>query len=206
MDKPFKMDFCDTLLYHSIVAVISLLLILILYFTGTDFGRAVAAMAFFLLFLTLIIGPIMKIWKPFSEASPWDLPWSCRKELGIWFMIFSVSHMLLVLDSRYWGALGYSTGMRFSDMIAFIVIFWALVLTVASFGRVIEFLGISAWRWLYRFTYIIFYLTGAHVISRADRPLDWLRWAYLFMIVLVILLQSVAFIKTVANYRKTMVR
>jgi len=201
-----KMDFRNTPLYHSIVAVISVLLVLILYFAGIDFGRAVAGMAFFLLFLTLIIGPVMRLWRPSLEALPWNLPWSWRGELGIWFTIFSVFHVLLIFDSSHWDIAGYLAGMRLSDLAALVAIFWSLVLTVASFTRVIKFLGISAWRWLHSFAYVIFYLVGAHVINhaflRADRPSDWLHWMYLLMIIIVIILQTVAFIKTVVNYRR----
>jgi sulfoxide reductase heme-binding subunit YedZ len=204
------MDFRNTFSYHSIVALISVLLILLLYFTGTEFGRAVAGIAFLLLFLTLIVGPIMRLWKPATEALPWNLPWSWRSELGIWFTIFSVGHMLLVFDSRYWDVAGYLAGMRLSDLVAFVAIFWSLVLTAASFAGVIKFLGISAWRWLHGFAYVIFYLAGAHVINhaflRTGHPTDWLHWAYLLMIIVIILLQSAAFVKTVVNYRKTVVR
>lgn len=204
------MDFRNTFSYHSAVALISVLLTLLLYFTGTGFGRAVAGIAFFLLFLTLIVGPVMRLWKPAVEALPWNLPWSWRSELGIWFTIFSVAHMLLVFDSRYWDVTGYLAGMRLSDLVAFVAIFWALVLTASSFSRIIKFLGLSAWRWLHSFAYVIFYLVGAHVINhaflRAERPLDWLHWAYLLMIIVVILLQSAAFVETVMNYRRTVVQ
>jgi len=200
------MDFRNTFSYHLAVALISVLLILLLYFTGTGFNRAVAGVAFFLLFLVLIIGPIMRLWRPALEALPWNLPWSWRGELGIWFTVFSVAHLLLVFFNNQWNITGYLAVMRLSDLVAFVALFLALILTAASGGKVAKSLGISAWRWLQSFAYVTFYLVGAHVINhaflRAGRPLDWLHWAYLAMIIIIILLQSAAFVKTVVNYRK----
>lgn len=201
------MDFRNTFSHHLAVVLISVLLILLLYFTGTGFNRAVAGVAFFLLFLALTIGPVMRLWRPALEALPWNLPWSWRGELGIWFAIFSIAHMLLVFDAGQWNVTGYLVTMRISDLIAFVALFLAVILAVTSSGKMVKFLGIVSWRWLQSFAYVIFYLVGAHVINhaflRAGRPLDWLHWAYLTMIIIVILLQSAAFIKTVVNYRKT---
>ena len=201
------MDFRNTFIYHLIVALMSLLLVILIWSTGIDINRAVAGVAFFLLFLTLIVGPVMRLWRPALEALPWNLPWSWRGELGIWFMIVSVAHILLVLSGRQWDVAGYMAGMRLSDLVAFAAVFWALILTVTSFGRIIKFLGVSSWRWLHSFAYVVFYLIGAHVINhaflRANRPEDWLHWSYLVIILIVIVLQFTAFTKTVINYRKS---
>lgn len=202
------MDFRNRLLYHFIVALMSFTLGLIFYLLGIGLGRAIAGVAFTLLFLTLIIGPIMRLWRPALEALPWQLPWSWRGELGIWFVVVSVIHMLFIFQGGKWDVIGYLVGMRLSDLIALVALFLGLILTVTSFGAVIKFLGVMSWKWLHSFAYVIFYLIGAHVINHAflrpDRPKDWLHWLYLIMILVVIVLQSSAFIKTVANYRKSL--
>lgn len=202
------MDFRNTFLYHLAVAAMSFLLASVLYWLGIEFNRIIAAVAFTLLFLTLIIGPVMKLWRPALEALPWNLPWSWRGELGIWFTIVSMAHVLLILRGRQWDVAGYMAGMRLSDLVALVAVFLALILTVTSFGRVIKFLGITSWRWLHSFAYVIFYLVSAHVINHAflrpGRPADWLHWLYLIMILIVIALQFGAFAKTVINYRKSL--
>ena len=200
------MDFHNTFLYHFVVASMSFLLGLVFYLAGIELGRAIAGVAFTLLFLTMIIGPAMRLWRPALEVLPWQLPWSWRGELGLWFTIVSLSHLLYVFYGRQWDVLGYLAGMRLADLVAFVALFLALILAVTSLGPVIKFLGIMSWKWLHSFTYVVFYLVGAHVINHAflrpDRPEDWLHWLYLVMILIVIILQFSAFVKTVARYRK----
>lgn len=202
------MDFRNTFLYHLIIALMSLLLVLALLSSGINLNRATAGTAFFLLFLTLIIGPIMRLWKPNSKALPLNLPWSWRGELGIWFTIVSIVHISFVLSSKQWDVVNYIIKMRLSDLVALVAIFFAIILTITSFGRVIKFLGMASWRWLHSFAYVIFYLVGAHVINhaflRSGHPEDWLHWSYLVMILIVIALQASAFGKTVIDYRKTL--
>lgn len=202
------MDFRNTFLYHLVVATISLLLVFVFYSSGIDLNRALAGTAFILLFLTLIIGPIMRIWRPALEALPWNLPWSWRGELGIWFTIVSIVHVSLIFSARQWDVIGYLASMRISDLIGLVALFLAIILTITSFGKVINFLGVPSWRWLHSFAYVVFYLVGAHAINHAflrpDRPADWPHWSYLVMIVIVIALQTAAFIKTVINYRQSL--
>jgi len=202
------MDFRNTFLYHLIVALASILLAFIFYRLGIELNRAVAGVAFILLLLTLIIGPIMRIWRPTMEALPWNLPWSWRGELGIWFMVLSIGHVALVLRDRQWDITGYLQGMRLADMVGLAALFIALVLTVTSFGKIIKYLGVASWRWLHSFTYVVFYLVGAHVINHAflrpDRPEDWLHWLYPTLMIVVIILQVSAFWKTVMDYQKSL--
>ena len=200
------MDFHNTFLYHLVVASMSFLLGLVFYSAGIELGRAIAGVAFTLLFLTMIIGPLMRLWRPALEVLPWHLPWSWRGELGIWFTVVSVIHMFFIFSGRQWDVAGYIAGMRLSDIVALVALFLALILAVTSLGPVIKFLGVASWKWLHSFTYVVFYLVAAHVINHAflrpDRPEDWLHWLYLVMILIVIILQFSAFVKTVAQYRK----
>lgn len=200
------MDIRNKFTHHIAVLFLSLILIAALFFSGISLGRAVAGTAFILLFLTLIIGPIVKLWHPFLEVLPWDLPWSWRGELGIWFAIVSTVHMLLVFHGNQWDVIGYISGMRLSTLAGFIALFLTFILAITSFYKIIKFLGLSSWKWLQSFAYVIFYLVGLHTINHAflrpGRPQDWLHWSYLIMIIVVILLQSAAFVKTVSSHRK----
>lgn len=202
------MDFHNTFLYHLVVAIVSFILVFILSSTGVGFNRAVAGVAFVLLFLTLIIGPIVRLFRANLTNLPWELPWSWRGELGIWFTIMSIIHLSFVFAGKQWDVIGYVVGMRLSDFVAFVALFLALVLMSTSFSRVIKFIGISSWKWLHSFTYVVFYLISAHVINHAflrpDRPENWIHWLYLFMMIAVIVLQFIAFSKTVIDYRKSL--
>ncbi len=200
------MDFHNTPLYHLVVAAMSFFLISALYFTGINLNRAVAGVAFFLLFLTLIIGPIMRLWRPDREVLPWNLPWSWRGELGIWFTVLSAAHIFIVFNKAGWDIAGSIARRRLSGLVAWVAVFWGLILTITSFRKIIKFLGVSAWKWLHKFTYVVFYLVGAHIINHAflrpGRPVDWLHWSYPVMMLVVIALQGAAFAKTVVDNRK----
>jgi methionine sulfoxide reductase heme-binding subunit len=161
------MDIQNKLSYHFIVASFSVLLTFFMFLSGISLGRSIAATAFILLFLVLAIGPVMKIWKPTMQALPWNFPWSWRGELGIWFFIFSILHVLFVFYQKQWDISGYIANMRLSDLIGFIALFLALILTITSFNRIIMFMGISSWKWLQTFAYVVFYLTGCHIINHA---------------------------------------
>ena len=204
------MDSRNTISYHIIIALGSFVLLIFLGLLGIEPNRAVPAIAFFLLFLTLIIGPIMRFWQPIVNVLPWNLPWSWRGELGIWFVIMSIAHMLFIFKGAHWDVLGYLSEMRLSNLVAFVALFWALILTVTSFGSVIKFIGVSSWRWLHSFAYVVFYLIGAHVINHAflrpGRPSDWLHWTYLAMMLVIVFLQLTAFLITVKEYRKSLVK
>ncbi|MDO8601278.1 MAG: ferric reductase-like transmembrane domain-containing protein [bacterium] len=201
------MDFRNKLLNHFIVGLLSLLLVLLFHSSGISLIRATAGTAFVLLFLTLIIGPIMRLWQPALAGLPWDLPWSWRGELGIWFTILAITHVSLIFSGKHWDIAGYLATMRISDLIGLVALFFALILAATSFGKVVKFLGILSWRWLHSFAYVIFYLVGLHTINhaffRTGRPANWLHWIYLVLMIIVIFLQFAAFIKTVINYRKT---
>lgn len=191
----------NKLLNHIVVALTSSLLIYVLWSSGIDINRSIAGVSFFLLFLTLIIGPIMQLWRPLLKVLPWDLPWSWRGELGIWFTLLAAVHVFLILDDRQWEMNFY-----LSDIIGLVALFLAFILVATSFGKVIKFLGVESWRWLHSLAYVVFYLVGFHVINHAflrpGRPEDWLHWMYPVMMVIIILLQTSAFVKTVIYQRK----
>jgi len=186
-----------------VVELLSLVLIYIFWLSGIGLNRSVAAVSFVLLFLVLIIGPIMKLWRPVVEHLPWEMPWSWRGELGIWFFLLSLAHVGLVMYDRE----GLGT-LRLADYLGLVALFWALVLTATSFEKVIKFIGVKSWKWLHSFAYVIFYLVGFHTINhaflRTGRPDSWIHWSYLVMITVVIVLQISAFAREVVLYRKSL--
>jgi sulfoxide reductase heme-binding subunit YedZ len=145
----------------------------------------------------------MKLWRPIADHLPWDMPWSWRGELGIWFTILSVAHVYLVVSERQ-----PSSVFRLADYLGMVALFWALVLTATSFGKVIKFIGVKSWKWLHSFAYVLFYLAGAHILNhaflRTGRPDSWIHWAYAGMIGMVFVLQLSGFVREIALYRKSL--
>ena len=135
------------------------------------------------------------------KVLPWNLPWSWRGELGIWFTLLSAVHVFLIFDGRQW-----ETNFYLSDIIGLVALFLAFILAATSLNKVIRFLGVESWRWLHTLAYVVFYLVGFHTINHAflrqGRPEDWLHWMYPVMMVIVVLLQASAFIKTVIYQRR----
>jgi sulfoxide reductase heme-binding subunit YedZ len=170
-------------------------------------SRPVGFIPFLLLFLVMIIGPLMKLF-PVLFPKWGDFPWNWRAELGIWFAVWSVIHMLFVFAGREWNVGAYLANISPWALGALIAVFMAIVLALISFRGAINFLGPESWKWLQNyFTYVIWWLVVIHVLNLALlRPSfpseDWLHCLYLVMVLLVPFLQTLAFIKVVKENRK----
>ncbi len=203
--------------HHLIIAVLTFGGVFLVWFlkveemaltqqTINQFSRPVGAVPFILLFLTMLIGPVMKL-KPSLFEDLGDFPYSWRAELGIWFAFWAVIHTLFVVYSRD-GFLDYLEGISPWALGALIAVVMAVVLAFLSHKKAIKWLTADCWKWLQNhFTYAIWWLTVIHVLDRALlRPGfpsgDLLHWLYLIMVVLIPLLQFIAFVKTVKENRK----
>ncbi len=188
-------------LNHIVVFGLSLLLVYVFLLSGISLNRAVAGASFVLLFLILIIGPWMQLIKPSIRVLPWGIPWSWRGELGIWFAILSVIHFLLVFSGDNW-----KIRWSLAAILGLVALFWTTILAITSFSKIIKLLGVDSWRWLHAFAYVIFYTSGLHVVYHAflrnGRPSHWLHWAYLAMMIIVVILEASAFVKNVIHRKK----
>jgi len=195
------------------IGVGSVLLAVILWLLGYDIQRTVAAVPYVVLFLVLIIGPLVRIWPALLKRFSPGFPVSWRSELGIWFAIWSVVHILFVFSARDWDVIGYMIDMSPWAFGAFVATFIAIVLAITSNQKALKFLGVDAWKWHQSHgTYLIFWLAVVHVYDRAyRRPFrdvgfpsnDPIHWVYIIMTLTVIVLHVAAFIKIVSEYRKT---
>ena len=198
----------NRLTYHIIVALLSLVLTALFWRSGMTLNQATAAAAFVLLFLVMIIGPMMRLWwKPYLRKLPYGIPFRWRGELGVWFIVLSILHGLLVWRGREWEVLP----MRPGDLMGLIAIAWGLALAATSSGKAMKFLGIKQWKWLQMAgAYVIFYLVVAHTLYHAWlRPPfapDALSYTYLAMTLVVITLQFGTFAHTVIEAKKLRVR
>lgn len=196
---------------HIIVGVFSIILVLAQYYLlDTEWPAAFARTAFVLLVLVLIIGPLVGLKVINKEMHPKIEPWSWRGELGIWFTIMALAHFIILLIERPLtdmikiGGSGYSLT-NFIGLIALVI---SIILSFASLGRVIKFLGVVSWRVLHSLTYVVFYLVAAHLIyfqffsSYGEVGPDWFGWLAVILSSLVIILQIAAYIQTVRRQNK----
>lgn len=194
--------------HHIVIAFFSTIIVIVMVLAGFRVSRAIAAMSFFLLFLVMVIGPVRVVFSSLKKRLPPKFPWNWRAELGIWFTIWSVIHILYVFNARDWDILGYIIDMSPWAFGAFVAVIMAIFLSAISCQKALEYIGVEAWKWIQSyFSYVIFWLTTVHVVDRALlRPgfpsADWIHWLYLAMIDLLIILQMAGFLKKVKEYRK----
>ncbi len=194
--------------HHFYILIFSVSIFFLLIFLGFRTGRAIGAIPFFLLFLVMAIGPTVRIWPSLVRIPPKQFPWALRGELGIWFVVWSIVHIINIFYLRNWEIWEYIKGMSPWAFGAFVAVFMGIILAVTSSKKAINFLGFENWKWLQSFAYVIFWLTAVHVIDRALlRPgflsTDWLHRIYLLMIIIIPVLQITDFIKKVLKYKKT---
>ena len=198
-------DTQNSLKRHAIVGVASVIVAAAMYLVGYHYQEVAAAIPYFLLFLTVVIGPLLVVFPGIRRRFRGNFPVNWRSELGIWFVIWVIIHVVLVIDARSIDIL-WGSPWAFSASIAVIL---ALVLLFTSNDRVFDYVGPKAWKWHQSHaTYLIFYLLASHIWHRAylipgfpsDEPLHWI---YLLMFAIVVILHVVGFIKVVRHYRLT---
>ena len=155
--------------------------------------RALGDTAFSFLFITLIIGPLAKLWRLALRLVPW------RREFGIWFAFLALSHFVRVI--------GYALsepGLELPILLGLTALFFTLTLMATSSDRAVNFLGISSWKWLHSFAYVIFYLIAAHAayfLFWRYPEVNWFQYPFLVMAFVVPALQISAFIKEIIRQR-----
>jgi len=215
---------------HLIIAFPSILLIGLFWFSRMDWDpemrlwRAVGDSSWVLLCLSLIMGPMARLWQSLARFVPW------RREIGIWFGVLALAHALLVFNGwvrwdimqffgyEYIEQLGRKAriepGFGLSNSLGLIALVWSLILTATSSNWAIKKLGSNAWKWLHSAAYVIFYLVFLHVFyflfmhytisfhrSVPENP-NWLAAPFVIITLSVPVLQALAFTKTVSRRKK----
>ena len=217
----------NLLIRHLIVGLLALLLTLPFWFGRLDWDpemrlwRAIGDGSFVLLFFTLAIGPVAKLWNPAARLVPW------RRETGIWYGLLAFVHTYLIFSG--WARwdwlrfLGYEfipqlersarieLGFGLSNLIGLVAVILTVALVATSSNWAINRLGASAWKWLQYGSYTVFYLVVLHTIYflfmhytisfHRIPPADpnWFRYPFLGLVAMIPILQAAAFIKTVAR-------
>ena len=194
--------------HHAAVVVISLILAAILWAMGIPIPRIVAAIAWFLLFFVMVIGPLTKLWPSINTRFTGNFPLNWRSELGIWFVIWSLVHVVTVFDSLGWDIVGFFDDMAAAVLAAVVALIIAFILALTSNNAAFQFLGSKAWKWHQSHgTYVLFWLLVVHIYEqiflRYGLPTeDPLHLLYLATIAIVVVLHVGAFIKVVVHYRR----
>lgn len=183
--------------------------------------KAFGDAALILLFITLAIGPLAKLWSSAAKLVVW------RKHVGIWFALIAVIHGFLVWDgwarwdiSRFFGyefvpqlnrIVRLEPGFGLANIIGVVALFWTIILLATSSEKAIKYLGIS-WKWLHQSVNIIFYLSAIHTayflyihytlsFHKNIPPPNWFRVPFLLLVAVVLILKLMAFMKTVRKQK-----
>ncbi|WP_078597784.1 hypothetical protein [Evansella clarkii] len=184
------------------------------------FWRAWAHAAFVLLFLALILSPMAILWESVKRFRSW------RRELGIWFAVLSFGHGYAIWDRwarwdiatlfgfEYFEEAGSYVLLRpevgIMNMMGLVMAPMITLLAVTSFDRAVKILGPSSWKWLHgTLIHVIFYIVMLRGVLylfyffqvtppdwRVYPPI-WFLFVFLWMGIIVVLLQSAAFAKIV---------
>ncbi len=187
------------------------------------YWKAVGDGAYMLLFLTLLIGPLTKV------IPHTILLLTFRRETGIWFTLLAAYHGFLIASGwAMWDwmrFLGYEyipqvgrlvrlePGFGLANLLGLTALVLAVILAATSSDKAVNFLGVSSWKWLQSAAYIIFYLVSLHILyflfinytpsfHKGVPPPDWFRYPFLIMTLTLIVLQALAFIKTIKNNKQ----
>ncbi len=224
------------LLRHLGVAIAGILAVTLVWQVNSTWSpdmrlwKAFGGGSFFLLWFALFIGPAARVWLPLQRFV------SFRREAGVWFFLIAVVHSYLILDGwvrwSVWEFFGYQfipetemymrveSGFGLANLAGFVALTFALTLAATSFDRAINFLGVSSWKWLHSFSYLVFYLSAIHVLYFAfihytpsllravlgqptNYPDNPLKFYYLAAFLSVLLVQIIAFILTVRKQRNS---
>lgn len=215
---------------HFFVASLGALLTYLFFKSYPQWGidhamwRSFAHTAFVLLVLSLILGPLAKLWRPFNRFISW------RREFGFWFAIFALIHGYMIWKRWAVGDVMRLFGFEYFEQLSGYVLFrpevgimnmmglmvlpMIIVLAITSSDRAVSFLGISSWKWLHSsLAHVIFYVLVLRGIlyfffffeltypRMAQYPSVWFLYPFIGMALLVVLLQAAAFIKTVFRQR-----
>lgn len=189
-----------------------------------SFGVGAAVLIWFV----ALSGPAARLWPALIRVITW------RREAGIWFALVAAVHFYLIWDGwARWDIgellgfqyvpeldayLRFEPGFGLANLMGLTALLFALVLAATSFDRAVSFLGISSWKWLHSFTYVIFYIVALHSLYFAfihytpaphrvmmglqtGYPENILRFGYVAMLLSVLGVQLAAFVKTVRQRR-----
>ena len=177
-------------------------------------NRAYADVSFFLLVLTLMIGPLSKFSKYFYRFRSW------RRELGIWCAITATLHVYVLFEGWFqWelirliigvnqdsGRLTFDPGFTISNLLGLISLVYVLLLALISNKAAVKFLGKPAWDYLQQKSNTLYVLVVTHTtfflfIFRLESK-NWVEIPFIVIVSVLFILQLSSFIKTVYKNKR----
>lgn len=205
---------------HLLVAFFSLFLVYLFYLSrsGWDpmhsWNRAFADTSLLLLILTLMIGPLSRIFKYFKGYLSW------RSALGVWSAITAILHVFVVFDGWFqWqfirviagidqatGQLFFDPGFTLANLTGVLGLLYILLLGMISNKKAINFLGKRSWDYLQQKSSLLYTLIVLHTafflfFYRLGNE-NWLQKPFLITIALMFVLQCSVFTIFVWKLRK----
>ena len=214
---------------HAFIAILAGVLVYLFFLSRPELSsvhriwRATGDAAFVLLFFTLAMGPLARVWRPSIKLMSW------RRELGIWFALIAIIHTVLILNGwiqwdvmRFFGYeyieqagqyIRLEPGFGLANIIVIMAVFWAIVLLATSSDKAMNYLGFSSWKWLQYGAHTIFYLIVAHAAYflfihftpspyKGGLPPNWFQYPFLAMGLILLILQGSVFMKIVKQKKK----
>ena len=223
----------NTLTRHLLIASISVVLTVVFWMAHFEWDdemrlwRAFGDAGYSMLFVTLIIGPISKLWTRGAFLLTW------RREVGIWFAILAVTHGLLIAHGwANWDAakfFGYEfipqlgrmarmePGFGLANTLGFVAFLWIAILALTSSNRAMKWLGASSWNWIHTGSHLVFYLVAIHTayflfmhytesFHHTVPPQSTFVIPFVVMSIMVLGLQIAAFIKVARTKKDRLVQ
>ncbi len=214
---------------HLIVGLIGAALIYLFWLSRPQwsadmrFWRAVGDGSLILLYVTLMLGPVAG----FIPRARIFL--SYRREFGIWFGIFAITHTIIILDGwvqwDFFQFMGYQfipaidrtvrmeSGFGMANILGLLAVLIALPLMATSTDWAVRTLGASAWKFLHYGVYTIFYAVALHTayflyihytmsFHRTVPDPNWFQIPFAVLTAALITLQVGAFLRTVTRHRR----
>lgn len=179
-------------------------------------NRAVGDASLVLIGLSMIVGPLSRLWPIFRRVIVW------RREFGIYGVLFAVIHTVIILAGwvewdliRIFGyALHPSTGLyvmllhgfALANVIGIIGLLYGIVLALASNNWSQRILGGDVWKFLQQGSYVLWMLVIIHTsyflylhfqdFHRSVPEPNWAQMPFAGFVLFVLLLQFSAFLKT----------
>lgn len=179
-------------------------------------NRTTADASLALLTLTMLIGPLTRLWARLAVLLPY------RRELGIHSVLLALVHTAIILDGwvewdlmrlagfGFHPALGQYVmvqhGFGLANLLGIVAVLYGLVLMLTSSDRAMAWLGASTWKFVQRAAYVLWALVVVHTAyflfmhfldyhrnTPAPNPL---RMPFAIAVVLVVLLRGWASLST----------
>ena len=179
-------------------------------------NRAVGDMSIVLIAFSMAIGPLARLWSVFRTALPW------RRETGVYGVLLAIIHTVIIIDGWVeWDLVrlfGYEVhpltnayvmlqhGFGLANVIGIVGLLYGIVLALASNDLSQRMLSGSVWKFLQQSAYVLWMLIVLHTayfmylhfqdFHRQVPDPNWAQLPFAGLVALVVLLQSVAFVKT----------